>query len=94
MTYIDVQWHHSPAGEPIRLVSELDAERWERRKLEFFPDGRVGYASQTDTMHGTRLGEAPVPPLLEINAQAEFDGTELDATVFELLWSTYARAAR
>lgn len=94
MTYIDVQWNHSHADEPTRLVSELDAERWERRKLEFFPDGRVGYASHTGTTHGTRLGDAPVPPLPEINAQAEFDGTELDAAAFELLWSIYARAAK
>ncbi|MFN7693076.1 MAG: DUF6881 domain-containing protein [Burkholderiales bacterium] len=94
MTYIDVRWNHPSADDPTRLVSELDANRWELRKLEFFPDGRVGYAGPVDATHGTRLGEAPVPSLEEINAQTEFDGDEVDAAVFESLWSRYASAAR
>ncbi|MFN7153418.1 MAG: DUF6881 domain-containing protein [Acidovorax sp.] len=94
MTYIDVRWHHFSAEDPTRLVSELDANRWELRKLEFFPDGRVGCAGPADETHGTKLGETPVPSLEEINAQAEFDGVEVDAAVFESLWSEYASVAR
>jgi hypothetical protein len=94
MTYIDVRWHHSSARDPMRLVSELDANRWEIRKLEFFPDGRVGYAGPADATHGTTLSEAPVPSLEDINAQTEFDGHEVDAADFESLWSAYASAAR
>jgi hypothetical protein len=40
------------------------------------------------------LGEAPVPSLEEINAHSEFDGDEVDAAVFESLWSAYASDAR
>lgn len=36
MTYIDILWHHSSGNDPTRLVSELDADRCELRKLEFF----------------------------------------------------------
>lgn len=63
-------------------------ERW------FFRDGRVGYAGLGGATLGTRLGEAPVPPLEEINAETEFDGDEVDAVFFESLWSAYASAAR
>ena len=42
MHYIDTAWKHSFPKEPVRIVSELDANRWETRKLEFYADGRVG----------------------------------------------------
>lgn len=55
---------------------------------------RVGYAGPADAMHETRLGEAPVPSQEEINAHSELDGNEVDAEVFETLWSAYANAAK
>ncbi|WP_420993620.1 DUF6881 domain-containing protein [Cupriavidus sp. 30B13] len=87
--FIDVQWRHSLGTEPTRLVSELDEQRMEIRKLEFFADGRVGYAWAEHTAHGTELGLLPVPPLTEINAAAEFIGTTITAAEFDALWSTH-----
>ncbi|WP_316874445.1 DUF6881 domain-containing protein [Ralstonia edaphi] len=84
--FIDVQWHHGSNGDPTRLVSELDENRMETRKLEFFVDGRVGYATTDHTAHGTELGLLPVPPLAEINADPEFVGTNITAAEFEALW--------
>jgi hypothetical protein len=89
MEYIDVKWLHSNSEDPVRLVSELGPGRYESRKLEFFPDGRVGFATKAGAMHGTRIGERPVPPLAEINAQVEFSGTEITASDFETLWDQY-----
>jgi hypothetical protein len=89
MEYIDVKWRHSNPEDPIRLVSELGPGRFETRKLEFFPDGRVGFAEKTGSSHGTHLGEKPVPPLPEINLQAEFSGTEITASDFEMLWDQH-----
>ena len=89
MEYIDVKWLHSNLEDPVRLVSELGPGRFETRKLEFFPDGRVGFAAKAGSTHGTRLGERPVPPLAEINVQAEFSGTEITASDFENLWDQY-----
>ena len=68
MMYIDVSWLHKSPLEPVRLISELDVAGWERRKLEFFADGRVGFACSTRATDGTALGTAPIPPLAEINA--------------------------
>ncbi|WP_439893095.1 DUF6881 domain-containing protein (plasmid) [Ralstonia sp. 25C] len=84
--YIDVQWRHSSDADPTRLVSELDVQRMEIRKLEFFGDGRVGYASADHTSHGTALGLLPVPPLAEINADPQFVGVGITAAEFSALW--------
>ncbi len=37
MTYIRVTWSHTRDDEPVLLLSELDAERWEVRKVEVLP---------------------------------------------------------
>jgi hypothetical protein len=89
MEYIDVKWLHSNLEDPIRLVSELGPGRFETRKLEFFSNGRVGFAAKAGSSQGTRLGERPVPPIAEINVQAEFSGTEITASDFETLWDQY-----
>jgi len=89
MEYIDVKWHHSNPGDPIRFVSELGPRRYETRKLEFFPDGRIGFASKAGSLHGTCLGEMPVPSLADINAQAEFTGSEITASDFDTLWDQH-----
>jgi hypothetical protein len=89
MEYIDVKWLHSNLEDPVRMVSELGPGRFETRELEFIPNGRVGFAAKAGSSHGTRLGERPVPPLAEINVQAEFSGTEITASDFETLWDQY-----
>jgi hypothetical protein len=86
MQYIDVKWLHSHPEEPIRLVSEIGPDRYETRKIEFWSDGRVGYASEAGASANTCLGDQPVPALEEINADVEFSGKEIDAAAFELLW--------
>ena len=44
MIYLKVKWNHSFSDEPVLLYSELDRERWEVRKVEVFPGGRMAYA--------------------------------------------------
>jgi hypothetical protein len=39
MNYIKVKWNHALPDEPVWFYSELDAERWETRKVEIFADG-------------------------------------------------------
>jgi hypothetical protein len=61
-------------------------DHYETRKIEFWSDGRVGYASQAGASANTCLGDQPVPALEEINVDVEFSGEEIDAAAFELLW--------
>ena len=90
MSYIDVQWFHNFESEPIRLVSELNEDRLETRKLEFFRDGKVGFASASSSSSGTDLGLMDVPMLAEINLDPQFRGVEISANEFEVLWEKYA----
>ncbi|KPV96366.1 hypothetical protein AN214_01712 [Pseudoalteromonas sp. P1-9] len=89
MRYIDVEWKHDFKDEPTRLVSEIGADDYEKRKLEFYPDGSVGYAFESTESLNTRLGTDVVPPLEEINSQQEFRGKTISKTKFELLWQEY-----
>jgi len=91
MRYIDVQWFHENTHDPVRLVSELDDEGFERRKLEFFRGGEVGAADGGDRRGDTRLGEASVQPLEEINSDPQFRATEIDRSRFEALWREHAQ---
>ena len=83
-------WMHDSLSEPTRLVSELNQHRMEVRKLEFFRDGTVGFASIDVSSHGTRLGEMEVPSLEEINQNSEFRGASITEQAFEELWKLHA----
>jgi hypothetical protein len=87
MNYIKVKWNHSLPGEPIWLYSEIDDERWEMRKVELFANGARGYASSTESEGGTRLGEVPIPPLVQISEDSEFQPAEIAKEEFEEIWA-------
>ena len=89
MPYIDVAWRHDDPGDPIRLVSELNDQRYETRKLEFFRDGRVEYASARVSRGTKGIGAVPVPSLDEINADPQFHGVPIESAEFEALWERY-----
>jgi len=93
MEYIDVAWRHENPDYPVRLVSELNDQRFEVRKLEFFADGTVGFASEDCSVRGTELGTVAVPPLDEINAESQFHGLSVDRASFEELWRRHAQPA-
>jgi hypothetical protein len=87
MTYIKVNWIHSHADEPVLLYSELDGDRWEKRKVEVFADGHCGFASPTESCGSTRLGEEPIPPLAEIASDSQFKPVEITKQEFEEVWA-------
>ncbi|MEU3623847.1 hypothetical protein BS329_00010 [Amycolatopsis coloradensis] len=78
MWYPRVAWSHEFAEEPVEIISEVGAAGHERRKVERFRDGRLGWADETREVVGTGWGEVPVPSLGEINAQHEFSATWSD----------------
>lgn len=91
MYFIDVTWVHNNSSDPVRLVSELDAERNETRKLEFYRNGRVGFASEFSNSPDTMLSIEPVPQLEEINSDPQFVGVVMSSADFESLWGQHAR---
>lgn len=92
MKYIDIQWLHSNTDYPVRMVLEMRMNRYEQRKLEFFSDGRVTYASKAGTSGNTVLSKESIPHLHEINLQAEFHGVAIDKASFEKLWIQHVGA--
>ncbi|KVD51472.1 hypothetical protein WJ61_13195 [Burkholderia ubonensis] len=86
---IDVAWKHDFDAEPVRLVSVLNRNCYEICKLEFFRDGRVGFADEEKSALGTQLGLLPMPALAEINADSQFEAQEMTMKAFEMLWSRH-----
>ncbi|ADP17962.1 hypothetical protein AXYL_04647 [Achromobacter xylosoxidans A8] len=86
MEYISVVWSSGSKEDPIRMVSELDADRFERRKLEFFEDGSVDAASDFQETPRTALGTMAVPTVEEINIDRQFTAQLITAADFEALW--------
>jgi hypothetical protein len=87
MNYIKVKWIHSHANEPVLLYSELDEDRWEKRKIEVFAVGHFGYASSGESAGSSRLGEEPIPPLAEIASEPQFKPVEITKQEFEEVWA-------
>jgi hypothetical protein len=88
--YIRVKWIHSLPNEPISLLSELDDDRYEVRKLEIFRDGSAGRASMDACVGQTVLGELPIPSLDEINSDPQFQAEEITQSEFEEAWCAHA----
>jgi hypothetical protein len=86
MIYISVTWHHSHSDEPVELVSELDSERYEVRKVEIYRDGRKDFANSSSRSGNTALGYEPIPPLNEIAADDQFTPRMITKEEFEVVW--------
>ena len=93
MHYIRTFWHHDNPDFPTVLMSEMDAERFETRKLEIYASGRLawagpGEAKGSDPQHvSTELGYVPLPPDAEIAANPEFTLEVIDAQEFAFHWA-------
>lgn len=87
MLYYKTIWNHTNDDFPIIMYSEIDAERFETKRLDIFPDEHVAYF---DTRTPLELGEAPYPSDFDaINATGEFDVSEISAIDFENILKMY-----
>ncbi len=86
MKYMVVRWNHEFDDEPALLYSELDEFRFETRKVEIFPDGEIGYANGVESFGTTQLGSEPVPAILEIAEDPQFEPQEITREEFEKIW--------
>ncbi|GAA4859612.1 DUF6881 domain-containing protein [Kitasatospora terrestris] len=90
MQYLKVLWRHDSNDEPIVILSEIGEDGYERRKVEMFRDGSVGFADSSQSLGGTLLGEVPVPSLAEINSMGEFYARRIERKTFESAWRRVA----
>ena len=87
MEYIYVVWIHDFIEEPIILISELDDNRYETRKIEIYKDGQVGFAYNDVEVLETGLGIEPVPSIDQIASESEFSLKEITKEDFEKFWN-------
>jgi hypothetical protein len=87
MMYIQVKWIHSLSSEPVVMYSEIDQSGWEIRKVEVYADGRMGFASSSESKGGSGLSKEPLPPMAEIAADSQFEPAEINQIDFERVWS-------
>ncbi|MEL6718922.1 MAG: hypothetical protein AAFO82_22640 [Bacteroidota bacterium] len=87
MEYIKIKWEHSYECEPTLIYSELDSDRYEIRKIEIYPNGDIGYASEYINTKETSLGEEPFPEVdiyNKLNKEVDDEWDEfLEAEVIE-----------
>lgn len=92
MQYLKVNWKHDFADDPVLLVSELDDERMELRKVEVYRDGRVDIADANTTTGSTRLSIEPIPTEQEIESDEQFVVEPITGHEFEQLWNQSLQA--
>lgn len=86
MEYLKVGWLHEHPNEPVVLMSELDEDRYEVRKVEVFADGRMGFASTDQSSGETILSKTAIPLPEEIASDPQFVVEVFDAERFEEVW--------
>jgi hypothetical protein len=97
MRYLRVRWNHEDATEPILLLSELDDEANEIRKIELFRDGTIGFADSNNESESTVLSEKPflsekpLPSIEEIASDPQFTAEWIDRSEFERFWESARR---
>jgi len=87
MTYLKVKWIHALPHQPVIIYSELDHERWELRKVEIFPDGRMLYADPQVEFEETGLSMTPYPSYEESAADPVFEPEVISKAEFEKIWA-------
>ncbi|MFC4455254.1 DUF6881 domain-containing protein [Deinococcus sonorensis] len=83
LTYEVYDWHHEFEDQFVRLYSELDADRWELRKVEVFRDGRRRCVNSLWATGPTALADVQFSPLDEILSDPQFTGQAITQAEFE-----------
>ena len=91
MRHQRVIWDHDLPDEPTVLWSEVGDDRFERRKVDEYRDGRLDYADAQGGTGSTLLGDQPIPSLDEINASGQFTGVPISPPEFEAVWQHATR---
>jgi hypothetical protein len=87
-SYFACRWDHDSHEDPVLIYEELDAQRFETRKVEEFRDGRRIRSNTVASDVRTGLSTEPIPSLEEIADQAEFTVLPLSESEFEDVWVT------
>ncbi|GLY97832.1 hypothetical protein [Actinoplanes sp. NBRC 103695] len=87
MKYVKVTWTHDFTDEPVLYLSELGADGYETRKVQYYRNGRSEWADQSHETDTAGLAEVAFPPLNEISDQPEFNAVVITPDEFERAWN-------
>ena len=79
-------WVGAPEDEAVEWYDELDASRWSIRCVRKFRDGSLKAHSYASADWRDTMPDQPIPPLEEINENADFIGKEITKAEFEDVW--------
>ena len=90
MQYVLVEWEHDMEDEPYLIYSELNEDRMETRKMEFYRNG-LSFSYGAERGHFDVLADVPFPSdLREIERQGapgEFTARSLSPSLFYDIWN-------
>ncbi|HEY9261016.1 DUF6881 domain-containing protein [Chitinophaga sp.] len=89
MEYLKISWLHHFEDEPVFLYSEIDALRFENRKIEIYHDGSFGIANSNFHFGGTALSDVVMPDIEDISEDKQFIPELISQAEFELIWNQY-----
>jgi hypothetical protein len=87
LEYIHVIWLAARADDPQEYYDELDAQRWTRRCVRKFRDGRL--AAYSYRQHNWRdvMPEAPIQRAADINCDTQFLARNITQDEFAETWA-------
>ena len=87
MTHVLVQYDAAEEDEPNLIYSQLDEDRREIRRVEFYPNG-LCFAFGGDHGHEEALSPEPFPEdLRDLNRPGEVTARPISAALFQEIWS-------
>lgn len=96
MEWIKIVWNHEYDDQPYEIYMELDAARYDVRKLEFFKSDKVGYVYNDTEVNGTGHNIEKFPTVEDYNKECstyEFEtlyAEYISKYEFESKWKTFA----
>lgn len=86
MRYQKALWKHSDSKYPKEILSEINDEMWEVRKVEVFFDGRMFFSDGRKSTGDTILADQLMPSVEELSENPEFDVVDISKKEFEKKW--------
>ncbi len=86
MTYMEIHSLDPSSIWPLYTYSEVDDDRWEKRKVCLYRDGTLELSSSKYDPGLTRLGDQPVLPVEGFAQKRTLEARDITAEEFEALW--------
>lgn len=67
MNWVKIEWRHTSENQPFLIYMELTARGLNKRKVELYKSGVIGFADEYHSVNGSILNEGVFPPVDEYN---------------------------